>query len=282
MKVLARPGSVAMPKPADDGSASRRQDATHHGFGKPIRALAIKLLPFSALVAIWQAIAWTQPAYVFPPLGLVLSTIRALSDDATLWTATLATVQSVSIAAVISLAIGAMIGFLLASYRSVTTPLLNFVQTIPYVVWALMSLIWFGMTKSSVVFTIAIAAFPLVSFNVAAGLNNIDAHLLGMARSVRANRWMILRHIVLPSLTPYLVSAGRSMLGMCWKICVLAELFSGGSSGGGVGYNLYAAWEFSRPHEVFAWTVWLVFLMMISDWLFITPLEMLATRWKKA
>jgi ABC-type nitrate/sulfonate/bicarbonate transport system permease component len=117
---------------------------------------------------------------------------------------------------------------------------------------------------------------------VAAGLKNVDPLLLGMAQSVRANRFMVLRHIVLPSLTPYLVSAGRSMLGMCWKICVLAELFAGGASGGGVGYNLYAAWEFSRPSEVFAWTVWLVFLMMVSDRLFIVPLELFATRWQKA
>jgi NitT/TauT family transport system permease protein/phthalate transport system permease protein len=193
----------------------------------------------------------------------------------------LATARSVAIAAVISLVFGTLVGFALAKYESITAPLLNFAQTIPYVVWALMSLIWFGLTKTSVVFTIAVAAFPIVAFNVAAGLQNVDPLLLGMAESVRANRFMLLRHIVLPSLTPYLIGASRSMLGMCWKISVLAELFAGGASGGGVGYNLYSAWEFSRPNELFGWTLWLVFLMMVSDRVFITPLEALATRWKK-
>lgn len=246
------------------------------------KRVGFKLLPYLVMAVIWQLIASTKPAYVFPPLGTIFQKVGSLAQDGVLMTATVSTVQAVLLAALISMILGTLVGFWLARYETFTTPLLNFVQTIPYVVWALMSLIWFGLTKTSVVFTITIAAFPLVSFNVAAGLKNVDGLLLGMGQSVRASRAMVLRHIVMPSLTPYLVSAARSMLGMCWKVCVLAELFAGGASGGGVGYNLYAAWEFSRPAEVFAWTAWLVFLMLVSDRLFIVPLELLATRWKRA
>lgn len=248
---------------------------------RKLKQWGVAALPFAILAMLWQLIALTQPAYVFPPLGAVFRTIYELGQDGVLLTATLSTLQSVAMGAVLSLVLGTLLGFALARYELVTAPLLNFAQTVPYVVWALMSLIWFGLTKSAVVFTILVASFPIVSYNVAAGLKNVDPNLLGMAQSVRASRTMILRHIVFPSLTPYLLSASRTMLGMCWKISVLAELFSGGSSGGGVGYRLFAGWEFSRPNEVFAWTVWLVFLMMLSDRAFIVPAEMLATRWKK-
>ncbi|MDB5764828.1 MAG: nitrate transporter permease [Herminiimonas sp.] len=240
------------------------------------------LLPFAVLVVFWQIMAATQPAYVFPSLQTIFRTLGLLANDGVLLKATLATVQSVAIGAVLSLVVGTLVGFALARFEVFTSPLVNFVQTVPYVVWALMSLIWFGLTQFSVVFTIFVAGFPIVSFNVAAGLKNVDGHLIGMAQSMRANRYMVLRHIVFPSLTPYLVSASRTMLGMCWKISVLAELFAGGGGGGGVGYNLFVGWEFSRPNEVFAWTVWLVFLMMLSDWLVIGPLEAFATRWKKS
>jgi len=239
------------------------------------------VLPFIVLIMVWQLIAATQPTYVFPSLQIVIKTIYGFVLDGSLWPASFATIKSVAIGAVASLVLGTLIGFALARFESMTSPLLNFVQTVPYVVWALMSLIWFGLTQTSVVFTIVVAAFPIVSFNVASGLKNIDQNLLGMAQSVRANRVMTLRHIYFPTLTPYLISASRTMLGMCWKISVLAELFAGGAGGGGVGYNLFVAWEFSRPNEVFAWTVWLVLLMMVSDRLFIVPFEMLATRWKK-
>ncbi|HEY4318645.1 MAG TPA: ABC transporter permease subunit [Herbaspirillum sp.] len=287
MKSLARPAAPApvtgaKPSASKPSSKSNSSGDSAAPWRKRCRHWAGKLLPFLVLLVLWQLIASTQPAYVFPSLGMIFKTIVSLAQDGILWSATWSTIQAVLLAAFIAMFSGTVIGFWLARYETFTTPLLNFVQTIPYVVWALMSLIWFGLTKTSVVFTIVIAAFPLVSFNVAAGLKSVDPLLLGMAQSVRGNRAMVLRHIIMPSLTPYLVSAGRSMLGMCWKICVLAELFAGGASGGGVGYNLYAAWEFSRPGEVFGWTVWLVILMMVSDRLFIVPLELLATRWKRA
>jgi ABC-type nitrate/sulfonate/bicarbonate transport system permease component len=247
-----------------------------------LRRAVVALVPFVVLVLAWQLLAATQPAYVFPSLGVIGRTLLGFVEDGSLWSASIATIQSVFIGAVISMVLGTLIGFALARFEAITGPLLNFTQTVPYVVWALMSLIWFGLSKFSVIFTIVVAAFPIVSFNVAAGLKNVDAQLLGMAQSVRASRYMTLRHIVFPTLTPYLVSSSRTMLGMCWKISVLAELFAGGAGGGGVGYSLFIGWEFSRPHEVFAWTVWLVALMMISDSLFIKPLELFATRWKKA
>lgn len=251
-------------------------------WGRRLKHMVTAILPYIVLVALWQLIAATQPAYVFPPLGEILKTIGLLHEEGLLIQATLATLKSVLIGAVISFIFGTLVGFALARFESFTGPILNFVQTVPYVVWALMALIWFGLTPFSVVFTIVVAAFPIVSFNVAAGLKNVDNLLLGMSQSVRANRMMVLRHIVFPSLTPYLLSASRTMLGMCWKISVLAELFAGGAGGGGVGYKLFVGWEFSRPSEVFAWTLWLVFLMMLSEWLVIKPIEAFITRWKKA
>lgn len=250
--------------------------------GVRLKAVAFALLPYVVLVLVWQLIAMTHPAYVFPPLTKILSTIGDLAREGELLSATLSTIKSVAIGAIISFIVGTLVGFALAKFESFTGPMLNFVQTVPYVVWALMSLIWFGLTPFSVVFTIVVAAFPIISFNVAAGLKNVDGLLIGMGQSVRANRYMVLRHLVFPSLTPYLLSASRSMLGMCWKISVLAELFAGGAGGGGVGYKLFTGWEFSRPAEVFAWTVWLVFLMMLSEWLIIKPIEAFATRWKKS
>jgi ABC-type nitrate/sulfonate/bicarbonate transport system permease component len=247
-----------------------------------LRKLFVMLLPFLFLAAVWQIVAYTQPPYIFPSLGKILLTIADFHEEGILISASLVTLKSVVIGSVLSIIVGTLVGFALARYESFTGPLLNFAQTVPYVVWALMSLIWFGLTQASVVFTIFVAAFPVVSFNVAAGLKNVEPHLLGMAQSVRANKYMVLRHIVFPGLTPYLLSASRTMLGVAWKICVLAELFAGGAGGGGVGYNLFVGWEFNRTGEVFGWTLWLVLLMMLSEWLIVKPIEHFATRWKTA
>ncbi|WP_250537414.1 ABC transporter permease subunit [Caballeronia sp. AZ10_KS36] len=236
---------------------------------------------FAVLLIGWQLFSLTQPSYVFPSLPHIFTDLAGFATDGILWRATLATLKSVCIGAAASLVVGTLAGFALKRYESFVGPLLNFTQTVPYVVWALMSMIWFGLTQISVVFTIFVAGFTIIAFNVAAGLNQIDRQLFEMAESVKANRYMTFRHIILPSLTPYLVSASRTMVAICWKIVVLAELFAGGASGGGIGYNLYVGWEFNRTNEVFAWTVWLVILMLLTDWLIIAPIERYATRWKR-
>jgi ABC-type nitrate/sulfonate/bicarbonate transport system permease component len=232
------------------------------------------------LAAVWEIVAYFQPPFVFPPLSAVFRDIASFAESGALLEATVTTTRSVALGALLSLAGGVILGFGFAKFTSVFGPFLNFVQTVPYVVWALVSLIWFGLTGAAVVFTIFVAAFPIISFNVAEGLRNVDGHLLGMAKSVKASRFMILRHIVMPSLTPYLTSSTRTMVGMCWKMSVLAELFAGGGAGRGVGYNLFVGWEFSRTSEVFAWTVWLVVLMMATDLLILKPVESIVNRWK--
>src|SRR5438552_2028024 len=154
------------------------------------RRSLIGLGAFAVLVVGWQIIAMTQPPYVFPSLVKVLADIWRFALDGILLQATLVTAKSVVIGATTSMIVGMLIGFALARFESFTAPLLNFVQTVPYVVWALMAMIWFGLSQFSVVFTIFVAAFPIVSFNVAAGLKQVDGHLVGMAQSLRANRYM--------------------------------------------------------------------------------------------
>jgi ABC-type nitrate/sulfonate/bicarbonate transport system permease component len=259
--------------PARRGSAMKKHRASFGKFGGGVISILV-------LAAVWEAVAYFQPPYVFPGLGMVFNDIKSFAESGTLLEASITTTKSVAIGALMSLVGGVLLGFGFARYNSVFGPFLNFVQTVPYVVWALVSLIWFGLTGAAVVFTIFVAAFPIVTFNVAEGLRNVDGHLLGMAKSVKASRFMVLRHIVMPSLTPYLTSSTRSMVGMCWKMSVLAELFAGGGAGGGVGYNLFVGWEFSRTSEVFAWTVWLVILMMATDLLILKPIENIVNRWK--
>ncbi len=43
-------------------------------WGERSRRMAMAILPYIVLVVLWQIIATTQPAYVFPPLGAILKT----------------------------------------------------------------------------------------------------------------------------------------------------------------------------------------------------------------
>ena len=55
-------------------------------------------------------------------------------------------------------------------------------------------------------FIAVVFVFPYVAVNVFEGVKNIDRELLDMGRAFKVQRSAMIRRIVLPSLTPYLVA----------------------------------------------------------------------------
>ncbi len=229
------------------------------------------------LVALWSLMAAFQPAYLFPSLPVVIAEIVDLGAKGTLANSTLTTVRSVLLGSAGALLLGTLYGFFLLRLEGLSKPFLYLLQTVPSVLWALLAIIWFGLSPGSVVFVVVVVGIPIVATNVWEGLRNVDRQLLEMAESVDARRAMVVRHIVLPSLQPYLMSATRTMIGFGWRYAVLGELFAGG---GGVGYRLFFAWERNDVPEVFAWALWLVLLMLITEYTILRPIDRRVTSWR--
>jgi NitT/TauT family transport system permease protein/phthalate transport system permease protein len=244
------------------------------------RALATASGPVSAaliVVIVWLGLNAVQPEYIFPSIGSVLQDILAYAGDGQLWQATLITARSVVLGSLAALLMGVLYGFAMHRFPRTCGPLLNFLQTVPPIVYALMAIVWFGINFGSVVFVIFIVGFPIVALNTAEGLGSVDRLLLEMADACRASRGLVVREIVLPSLTPYLLSATRIMVSFSWRFAILGEIFAGGS---GVGYKLNFAYQQSQMSHLFAWTLWLVALMWASEYGLILPLERWLTRWR--
>src|SRR5205814_7799354 len=161
-------------------------------------------------------------------------------------------------------------------FESFSKPFLYLFQTVPSVIWALLAIVWFGLSSQSVVFVIMIVGIPLVAINVWEGLGNVDVQLLEMGQSVEARPSVLLRHITLPSLRPYLMGASRTMIGSGWRYAVLGELFAGGA---GIGHQMFFAWERNVVPEVFAWAAWLVIIMLITEYTILAPIDRRVSRW---
>jgi NitT/TauT family transport system permease protein/phthalate transport system permease protein len=244
------------------------------------RAVAPATGPLSAaliVLVIWFGLNAVQPEYIFPSLGSVLTDIVAYAADGQLWQATLVTGRSVLLGSLAAMAAGVLYGFAMHRFGRTLGPLLNFLQTIPPIVYALMAIVWFGINFGSVVFVIFVVGFPIVALNTAEGLASVDRLLLEMADACRASRALVIREIVLPSLNPYLLSAARIMVSFSWRFAILGEIFAGGS---GVGYKLNFAYQQSQMSHLFAWTLWLVALMWASEYGIIRPIEKWLTRWR--
>ena len=68
---------------------------------------------------------------------------------------------------------------------------------------------------------------------MAAGVEGVDRNLISMSRSYGLKTQTAMRHIVIPSLAPFLFAGSRASFAASWKLAALAETF-GGTTGVGV------------------------------------------------
>ena len=140
-------------------------------------------------------------------------------------------------------------------------------------------MIWFGIAEDlTPVFLIFIVTLPVIFLNIYTGLAGIDLSLIEMATVYQASKKQIVFNIYLPSLVNQLVSAVSIGLAIAWKAAIFAE-FLGSSAG--IGFTLSMANSNLQTEELFAWTLVLIGLMLVFEYLVIQPLQKYATRWRQ-
>jgi len=162
-------------------------------------------------------------------------------------------------------------------FRRVFQPLVTFIQTTPPVVWLVVAVIWFGIAQElTPIFIIFIVVFPIILINFLEGLDSFSEELIQMAKVFNSKRRRIFFHILLPGISPCIISSTRVGLAFAWKSTVLAE-FLGSSSG--VGFMLSMANSFLDTSRVFAWALILILTMLGLEYLLISPVRKKVNLW---
>ncbi len=149
--------------------------------------------------------------------------------------------------------------------------------TIPAVVYAIITLLWFGLNDSAAIIAIGVTAFPAVAINMWQGVKDIDMQVIAMAKAFKIPRVDLIRKVVLPQTVPYVFAATRYALGISWKIATTVELIGMSS---GVGYMLNYWFGLFSMTQVLAWTLSFTFVLLGIEFLLINPFEKRATAWR--
>lgn len=149
--------------------------------------------------------------------------------------------------------------------------------SVPGLAVAIVAIIWFGLSELAAYSSVFILATPMIVFNFWQGTKDIDADLVRMGESFDVSRFNLVRHIVLPSLLPYLLAAARFGLAISWKIVVIVELLGLTS---GVGYQINRQFQLYSITGVFAWTLTFTLVMMTIEFGVLKTLEKRVTRWR--
>jgi NitT/TauT family transport system permease protein len=162
---------------------------------------------------------------------------------------------------------GLIIGILMGScqhIKGIASPIIALFQVIPPVSWVVLALVWFGFNGKPAIFIVVISTLPIIAINVCEGFSNIDSKLLEMAQLYHFSKKKCLVHVVFPSIMPYFNSAYKVALGNGWKIAVMGEVLT---TNNGIGGMIKLARLNIEPENIIAWSIVIVILFYISDFL---------------
>lgn len=182
-----------------------------------------------ALVGLWQLLAANdqQLATQTSTPDLVFHRLVQMAGDGTLWHNLYPTLEETFGGLVIGMAIGIVGGFVMARSKivgAILDPYVVGINGLPRVALGPFFVVWFGIGIVSKVLLAASIVFVVVLFNVREGTESIDDDLVDALRSMRANRWYMTRHVLIPTLTPWLFASVKVGIGLALTGAVVGEL----------------------------------------------------------
>src|SRR5262249_22482013 len=158
------------------------------------------------LFALWEVAAlwWVDPMFLSPP-SRVFASLQSVFETRGVPAALRITFWELAVAFVLSVAIGLAIGLAVGLQpfaRKSFLPIVLLLYGTPQVPFLPLFIFYSGIAPASkIAFGVSHGFFP-IALAIVAGVQNIKPILLTSARSMGANRWQVLRHVIFPHTIP--------------------------------------------------------------------------------
>lgn len=166
----------------------------------------------------------------------------------------------------------------LVFFERLFSPLITAVKAVPVASFTILALIWITSSDLSVLITFLIAV-PVVYSNVFEGFRAFDPKLTIMADIFHISPLRRFIGIYLSQIMPYFRSAVKLAVGLCWKSGVAAEVI--GTPKGSIGEKLYNSKVYLETADLFAWTLVIIILSLITEKAILLIVDIAAKRIEK-
>ncbi len=139
-------------------------------------------------------------------------------------------------------------------------------RPIPPLAWVPLSLAWFKIGLTSIVFIIFIGAFFPILLNTIDGVKGIKKTWVEVGSTLGANERQTLTKIVLPGASPTIWTGLRVGFGIAWMCVVAAEWLPG--TNGGLGYLILYSYNFGQTNVIIAGMIVIGVIGIAVDFLF--------------
>lgn len=180
----------------------------------------------------------------------------------------------------LAVALGVPIGFLMGRtryWKAFFHDPVVVAGSVPGITYAVLALVIFGIGLEGPILAVAVISMPYIALNVAAGLEGIDSGLIMMSRAFNRRRRDIVRHVLIPTITPFVFAGVRLSFALAWKVEALTEVFG---SSNGIGFMIRRSYQQFSVVDVLAWTGLFVIFMLLLERLVLLRLERHLFRWR--
>jgi ABC-type nitrate/sulfonate/bicarbonate transport system permease component len=237
--------------------------------------------PVLFLVA-WQLIAPMIPSAILPMPAEVAQAMWEQLRDGTLLEAFSVSLLRLAIGFTLALVVGSIVGLAMGLSPRIEAMFHDFVVvglTFPYLIWGLLVAMWFGFGWIGPVLVVFIAGLPYVILNTSEGVHDVSKELRDMAAAYEVPRDQVMRHLILPSLSPFFFASLRYGLANGWKGLILAEVFASTS---GAGWHITAMRDYGDFAGVVGFAVYFALFSIVVERLVFGRLSRRVFRWRPA
>jgi ABC-type nitrate/sulfonate/bicarbonate transport system permease component len=248
----------------------------------PVVCLVVWLLTVELVTTIWPFAVdvlptpWQVGEFMWDEI--TGETLAPHNMYATFWIS----LQRLGIGMAIAMVVGSVIGLGMGLSTSVNAFFNDWVVAIlamPNLAWALFCSLAFGFGDAGPIVTVVLTAVPYVIINVREGVRNTPSELYDMARAFGVPRDRTIRHVLVPSLMPFLFAAGRYAFALGWKGLVVAEVFGGQD---GAGWTIKFWYDAHRAYGVVGYALLFVIFALVFEKFLFDKLSKRFFRWRPA
>jgi NitT/TauT family transport system permease protein len=254
-----------------DDAVRRRRDRWNTTIGR--------LLFAAAFFAAWEVSSGriVDQFFVSKPSAIAASWWAMLVKESLLYHLQFTIVEALT-GYLIGAVAGLIFGFALARselvYRIVEPFVVGF-YGIPRIALAPLFILWFGIGITSKIAVAAVMVFFIVFINTIAGIRAAPPQLLQVARVMGASEWDLVRKVIFPAATPFIIAALQITVPQAMIGAIVGEFIS---SNRGVGHLLSRAAGWLDTPGLFAGIFTLLVVVLLMN-LGITSLGNHLMRW---